>query len=173
MKIMRHIYWVTFVAFVMVQLLPNILFHPFIFHEISQLLPDIFTLHGRVNHQPVSGLSYGFSLFFRNPLDFSCDFPVMALALVWPFLFSSRLPCLSRFLVQPLLGVLGIVAGYLIEVLSYDLRVLHGKPDDYWWEGVLMHRYHCFWTVVSILIVWGFSLLLSLVVRHDRLSPVA
>ena len=165
MKSTRVMNWMTFVAFFLVQLLPNILFKPFIHHRITHLLPDIFTFHLTGGRHPATGPSF----FFHHPSFFSYDFPVMALALVWPFISSPQLLRRSRFLFQPLFAVVGIVAGYLIEVLTFHLRVLHGRWPDDWRDGFILHGYSCFWTVVSVILAFGLGLCLALVTQNNRM----
>ena len=145
-KFTRHLNGITLLVFLLMQLMPNVLAHPFIFHEISSIVPNIFNSHGSLRH-PVSGLSF----FLQHPLFFSYDFPVMALALIWPFLTLSQ-PPRSRFLIQPLLACVGIIAGYLVELLTYHLRVLHGKWPADWLEGFAFHACFCFWTLVSAIV---------------------
>ena len=163
MKFIHRLNGITLVAFLLIQLLPNVLFHPFIFHEFGPLIPAVFTVHGSHMH-PVSGISF----CLQNPLFFSYDFPVIALALIWPFMITSQ-PPLSRFLIQPLLACGGIIAGYLIELLTYHLRVLHGKWPADWLDGYAFHANFCFWSLVSAIVAMTLgSIIAPLIPAHRK-----
>lgn len=119
---------------------------------LGQLLPNI-AIH---------------SFIFHQVDDWTYSIPLIVIGTVVGIVLSFKPSKLRHIALYFLSALVGIISGYLIELVTYLLRVLHGNWPSEFWVGLQWHFYTFRVTVWRQLLPFTFILLIVYLVSKFR-----